>query len=199
LGVPFLGPYTASKAALSGWTRSLQAEWEGTGIVVSEYLPGNVATGARAESELGVIDGEVFEDPNQHPLMRALARPQRPEKIAADLVDLIRRPRPMMVSSPGVRFGLWLTLSFSVRRALGTKMAATVRRRLGLPVFSESPRAADIAASPSNGEGAKQKTKPARRAKDAASTVTRKRVARKTSDAKARRKPGEASKDDRPR
>jgi NAD(P)-dependent dehydrogenase (short-subunit alcohol dehydrogenase family) len=168
LGIPFLGPYTASKAALSGWTRSLQAEWQGTGVVVSEYLPGNVATGAQAESEFGPIGGEVFEDPGQHPLTRALARPQGPERIAADLVDLVRRPRPVMYAGLGVRLGLWLSISSAVRRALGAKMAATVRRRLGLSVFAEQAQAAQTAVSKAKRsttagkrKSAGKKTKPA--------------------------------------
>jgi NAD(P)-dependent dehydrogenase (short-subunit alcohol dehydrogenase family) len=209
LGVPFLGPYTASKAAMSGWTRSLQAEWEGTGIVVSEYLPGNVATGAQAESELGVIGGDVFEDPNQHPLTRALARPQRAEKIAADLVDLVRRPRPVMYSSPGVRLGLWLTIFSPLRRALGTKMATAVRRRLGLSVFSDRVPAADTAAkdeakarSATNGKrkGAGRKTKSADSGtKTGASTTRSTHASRKESAAKPRRrKASQTPNDDRP-
>jgi NAD(P)-dependent dehydrogenase (short-subunit alcohol dehydrogenase family) len=201
LGVPFLGPYTASKAALSGWTRSLQAEWEGTGIVVSEYLPGNVATGAQAESELGAIGSDVFEDPIQHPLTRALARQQRPEKIAAGLVDLVRRPRPLMVSSPAVRLGLWLTLLSPVRRALGKKMATAVRRRLGISVFSDRPTVTDAKTPTTNGreEGTDKQARPGRgRAKKAASTTARKRAAGKTSPAKPRRrKAGGTGKEDR--
>ncbi len=54
LGIPGMADYCASKAAMSGWTRALQAEWAGTGIAVTEYLPGLIAT------ELGhpVADGE---------------------------------------------------------------------------------------------------------------------------------------------
>jgi NAD(P)-dependent dehydrogenase (short-subunit alcohol dehydrogenase family) len=197
LGIPYLGPYTASKAALSGWTRSLQAEWQGTGIVVSEYLPGNVATGAQAESEFGPIGGDVFEDPSQHPLMRALARPQGPEHIAADLVELVRRPRPVMYANLGVRLGLWLSLSSAVRRTLGTKMAATVRRRLGLSIFAEQPRAIETAVSkakrsPAAGKrkSAGKKAKPAgtRSRKSPSATGRGKSGSRKTSEAKPRRR-----------
>lgn len=206
-GLPFLGPYTASKAALSGWTRSLQAEWEGTGIVVSEYFPGNVATGTQAESEFGPIGGDIFEDPSQHPLTRALSRPQGPEKIAADLVDLVRRPRPVMYASLSLRLGLWLTISSGVRRALGTKMATTVRRRLGLSVFLDpsrvsekaGPRVAVKKAAPNGkSKGRAKKAKPASGlVKNAASATSRKRVSRKTSTAKPRRrKASEAGSDD---
>jgi NAD(P)-dependent dehydrogenase (short-subunit alcohol dehydrogenase family) len=210
LGIPFLGPYAASKAALSGWTRSLQAEWEGTGIVVSEYLPGNVATGALAESELGPIGGDVFEDPNQHPLTRALARPQGPERIAADLVDLVRRPRPVMYSSLGARVGSWLAISSAARRALGTRMATTVRGRLGMSVFSAPSTETPAAAPPpvrkrkatagkrkAAGKNAKPSGTRAKAGKAPAARV--KRVSRKTSEGKPRQGTArEATKDNQP-
>jgi NAD(P)-dependent dehydrogenase (short-subunit alcohol dehydrogenase family) len=211
LGFPFLGPYTASKAALSGWTRSLQAEWEGTGIVVSEYFPGNVATGMQAESEFGPIGGDIFEDPDQHPLMRALARPQGPEKIAADLVDLVRHPRPVMYASARVRLGFWLASVSPMRRAIGTRMATAVRRRLGLSVFSASRRASETAphkgaAEPSLKASAKRKS-AGRKAKPAgsrarispATTGRRKRVSRKGSATKpSRRRASDTNKDNQP-
>lgn len=211
-GFPFLGPYTASKAALSGWTRSLQAEWEGTGILVSEYFPGNVATAIQAESEFGPISGgELFADPNQHTLTRVLARPQGPEKIAADLVALVRRPRPIMYASPRVRMSFWLASAFPLRRALGTRMATAVRRRLGLSVFSELqqevqeavPKRASRLSSRTSAKrkSTGRKAKPATsRAKTSPSKTGRsKRVSRKTSATKERRRgASDAKEDNRP-
>lgn len=199
MGFPFLGPYTASKAALSGWTRSLQAEWAGTGIVVSEYFPGNVATGTQAESEFGPIGGDIFQDPDQHPLMRALARPQGPEGIAADLVQLVRRPRPVMYASAGVRLGFWLASVFPLRRMIGTKAARAVRRRLGLSVFSASPRVRETP-PPKRAAGRSSKTATKRksagrggkqggaRAKENAAARRGKSTSRKRSATKPRRR-----------
>ena|GEM_PF-3603768 len=53
LGVPLMAGYSASKAALSGWTRTLQAEWRGTPIAVTEVLPGLIDT------ELGPASGRT--------------------------------------------------------------------------------------------------------------------------------------------
>jgi len=208
-GFPFLAPYTASKAALSGWTRSLQAEWDGTGIVVSEYFPGNVATGMQAESELGPIGVDIFDDPNQHALTRALARADGPEKIAADLVELVRRPRLVMYASPSLRLGFWLTISAGMRRALGTRMATTVRRRLGLSVFSDSDRPHLDGKSMETKRTTKRREKPptaakrtkptARAAKSTASKTGRKPVSRKSSAKSRRRKAIEtATQDQKP-
>ncbi len=37
IGVPFNASYSASKAAITGWTRAIQAEWAGTGIHVTQH------------------------------------------------------------------------------------------------------------------------------------------------------------------
>ncbi len=51
--VPFLGPYTSSKTALTGFTLGLAAEAELSGVRVSLVCPGNLATGmARPSSVL---------------------------------------------------------------------------------------------------------------------------------------------------
>jgi hypothetical protein len=143
------------------------------------------------------MGGDVFEDPSQHPLMRALARPQAPEQIAADLVELVRRPRPVMYANLGVRLGLWLSLSSAVRRTLGIRMAATVRRRLGLSLFAEQPQAAETAVpkvkrstAASKRKSAGKKGKPAgtRARKSPSATARSKSSSRKSSEAKPRRR-----------
>ena len=53
MGIPFYAPYVCSKAAFSAWTRTIQAEFGGTNIVVSEYFPGYVRTDSRPESKIG--------------------------------------------------------------------------------------------------------------------------------------------------
>jgi NAD(P)-dependent dehydrogenase (short-subunit alcohol dehydrogenase family) len=58
--VPFLGPYTASKAALTGFTLGLAAEAELHGVHVSLVCPGNLATGmARPSSVLPSVSPAV--------------------------------------------------------------------------------------------------------------------------------------------
>ena len=44
MGIPYYMPYVCSKAAVSAWTRTLQAEWAGSEIIVSEYFPGYIRT-----------------------------------------------------------------------------------------------------------------------------------------------------------
>ena len=137
LGVPLLAAYSMSKAALSGWTRCLQAEWAGTEIVVSEYLPGYIDTESEAESDFGALGPDVFDDPDQIFFARWLTTKQPAEKVAADLVDCVRRPRLVMYSSPSLRFILWLARYARLRQSMGAKMARTCRKRLNITVFSD--------------------------------------------------------------
>jgi len=44
MGIPYYIHYVCSKAAVSAWTRTLQAEWAGSEIIVSEYFPGYIRT-----------------------------------------------------------------------------------------------------------------------------------------------------------
>lgn len=140
LGAPLLAVYAASKAALSGWTRTLQAEWAGSEIAVSEYVPGLFATGmgaaAATSSQLAVGEVDVLAAPARHWILRRLARPHPPEKAAADLVALVRRPRLVMYSDPVIHAVTWLSQSPRLRRAMIRDMAVALRERLGLSMFS---------------------------------------------------------------
>jgi meso-butanediol dehydrogenase / (S,S)-butanediol dehydrogenase / diacetyl reductase len=163
VGAPLLAPYAASKAALSSWTRALQAELEETEIRVTEYLPGYVEGGATVESEIGDFGAELWSDPRQSRLARWLAPVQSPEEIAEQLVDCVRRPRPTMYSSPAVRFGAALGLFTRLRIHLGSRNAAALRARTGTSMFTpdapppgEAPAATAIA-----GEPAPAATRPA--------------------------------------
>ena len=44
-GIPFTGSYTASKAALSQYSKNLAGQLDGTGVTVFAYVPGIVRTG----------------------------------------------------------------------------------------------------------------------------------------------------------
>jgi len=115
LGIPLMADYGASKAAMSGWTRSLQAEWKGSGIEVTEVLPGLIAT------ELGQPDRDDGDPP-------AAARigplsPLPPERLAARIVACVRRPRQVVYSDPGARLATWLSYVPRVRLAIGAAIA----------------------------------------------------------------------------
>jgi NAD(P)-dependent dehydrogenase (short-subunit alcohol dehydrogenase family) len=141
LGVPLFASYSASKAALHGWTRSLQAEWAGTEIFVTEYQPGLIATEMHetsvASSDLGDIGGiDVFDDQSQSAILRRLNAPLPPEKVAQDLLDCIRHPRAVMYSSPSARLGSIIAQMARVRLAITSGMARAFRKRSNLPVFT---------------------------------------------------------------
>lgn len=141
LGVPLFASYSASKAALHGWTRSIQAEWAGTEIFVTEYHPGLIATEMHetsvAASDLGTVGGiEVFEDQSQSAILRRLNAPLPAEKVAQDLLDCIRHPRAVMYSSPSVRLSPIIALLARLRLAITSGMARTFRKRSNLEVFS---------------------------------------------------------------
>jgi NAD(P)-dependent dehydrogenase (short-subunit alcohol dehydrogenase family) len=145
LGVPLFASYAASKAALHGWTRSLQAEWAGTEIFVTEYQPGLIATEMHetsvAASDLGVDVGgiDVFEDESQSALLRRLNAALPPEKVAQDLLDCIRYPRAAMYSSPSARLGSVVALIPRLRLAITSGMARAFRKRSNLEVFTSTP------------------------------------------------------------
>jgi NAD(P)-dependent dehydrogenase (short-subunit alcohol dehydrogenase family) len=151
LGVPLFASYAASKAALHGWTRSLQAEWAGSEIFVTEYQPGLIATemheSSVAASDLGDVGGiDVFEDESQSAILRRLNTALPAEKVAQDLLDCIRHPRTAMYSSPSARLGSVVALISRLRLAITSGMARTFRKRSNLEVFSptllgtDSPR-----------------------------------------------------------
>jgi short-subunit dehydrogenase len=147
LGVPLFASYAASKAALHGWTRSLQAEWAGTEIFVTEYQPGLIATemheSSVAASDLDDVGGiDVFEDESQSAILRRLNTALPAEKVAQDLLDCIRHPRAAMYSSPAARLGSVVALVTRLRLAITSGMARTFRKRSNLEVFS--PTAVDM-------------------------------------------------------
>jgi NAD(P)-dependent dehydrogenase (short-subunit alcohol dehydrogenase family) len=133
---PMMTPYNASKGALSGWTRSMQAEWAGSGIFVTEYFPGHVDTGSLPDSDLGEIGPDFFRDRNQSALVRWLARPQDPAEVGEHLVACVRRPRPVAYSSLSIRFTTMLAAIAPARVRLGAAMARSLRLRLGVAEFS---------------------------------------------------------------
>ena len=132
LGYPMLAPYTASTAALSSWTRVMQAEWYGTGIIATEYFTTAIDFGREATPAAG-------EFARCH-LARLLTRPQTVEAVAEHLLACVRKPRPFAYANPTVRLACWAGLWTGVRTRLGADLATAVRERTGLPLFSSRPR-----------------------------------------------------------
>jgi short-subunit dehydrogenase len=132
LGVPFFASYAASKAAMHGWTTTLQSEWAGSEIFVAEYQPGLVSTEIHQTS----VAGSEIDGVDADRLFSSATEAIAPERVAADLVECIRRPRLTMYSSPAARLGYALSFIDSVRLGLTTRLAAGVRRRTNLGVFT---------------------------------------------------------------
>ncbi|MFH1018101.1 MAG: SDR family oxidoreductase [Pseudomonadota bacterium] len=135
IGVPFLAPYMASKAALCGLTRTLQAEWEESGVILTEYLPGYILTESIPDSEFGRLGQDVFADPGQNALLRLLARPKPASAAADDLLNAVYHPRRVIYSGFGVRLGVWLSNLAAFRRSTGARMTRTFLKRLKTTVF----------------------------------------------------------------
>ena len=127
MGIPFYAPYVCSKAAFSAWTRTLQAELAGSNVVVSEYFPGYVRTDSRPESRVGEVDQDFLMSEKQNAIARHFTKPQTPEIIARQLVNLARHPRTLTYSSLSVHIGAWIALFSSFRLNLSKEMAATAR------------------------------------------------------------------------
>lgn len=143
LGVPLLADYCASKAAMSGWTRCLQAEWLDTEIRITEYLPGLIATelGQAGAATAGVsAPARASSRPEgRHPGTGPLAA-LPPERVAEQIVACVRRPRQVVYSSFGTRVMCWLMESARFRRAVGSRIGQAQRKRLGLPVFTSDTK-----------------------------------------------------------
>ena len=140
LGVPLGAAYSGSKAAMGGWTRALQAEWDGTGIAVTEYLPGLIATElgeASAEaSGLAPPERDAFRDEEQSFVTRLFSATD-PAVVAEQIVGCVRRPRAVMYTSFGTRVVCWLMQMPRFRRSLAAGLGRASRKAFGLPVFGQ--------------------------------------------------------------
>jgi short-subunit dehydrogenase len=126
MGVPYYTPYASTKAALSGWTRSVQAEWENSGVIISEYFPGYVWTDSKAESRIGEVNQDLLMEEN--PGM--FTRPQRPETVARQIVQLAKKPKTLVCSSWQVALGAYLSNIASFRMAITRNMVKNVRNKI---------------------------------------------------------------------
>lgn len=130
MGIPFYSPYVCSKAALSAWTRTIQAEWAGSGIHISEYFPGYIKTGSRPESRIGEVDQDFLMSEKENFLTRIFTKPKTPESVAKDLIKLALKPRLLMHSGAGVRIGSFISNLPSFRLSIARQMAETARKKM---------------------------------------------------------------------
>jgi len=137
IGIPLYLPYVCSKAAMSGWTRTIQAEWAGTEIVVSEYFPGYIKTDSKAESRRGPVDQDAIIDPDQNFIMRFFTRPKYPEDVARQLIALVNKPKLLVYSSALTSFGSWVANMPKRRLAIATGIARAARKHLGIKQFQK--------------------------------------------------------------
>jgi NAD(P)-dependent dehydrogenase (short-subunit alcohol dehydrogenase family) len=129
MGIPFYAPYVCSKAAFSAWTRTLQAELAGSNIVVSEYFPGYVRTDSRPESRIGEVEQDFLMSDRANAITRHFTKPQTPEEIASQLLNLAQNPKLLTYSGFSVRIGAWIALFSSFRLNLSKEMADTARQK----------------------------------------------------------------------
>jgi NAD(P)-dependent dehydrogenase (short-subunit alcohol dehydrogenase family) len=131
VGVPFYTPYVCSKAALSGWTRTIQAEWADYGIIVSEYFPGYTKIESKPESRVGDVEQDLLFRRDQNFVSRIFTKPKTAEYIARDLVKLALHPRILVYSGIAVRLGSWIANFAGFRLKIAKEMAHTARIKLG--------------------------------------------------------------------
>lgn len=136
IGVPLYAAYASSKGGLSGWTRTVQAEWAGSGIVVSEYFPGYTKTESRPESKYEGVEQDLIIDPRRNAVSKFFTRPATPEGVALKVVALAKRPRPLVYTSFLIKIGSFIALFPRVRISVAVQLALAVRRRLGISQFS---------------------------------------------------------------
>jgi NAD(P)-dependent dehydrogenase (short-subunit alcohol dehydrogenase family) len=139
MGIPFYAPYVCSKAAFSAWTRTIQAEWAGTEIMVSEYFPGYINTDSRPDSRLGHVDQDFLMAKQQNILARIFTKPKSPEDVARHLVQLIKKPKTLVYSDISVKIGAFISNIPGFRLNIARQLAENAREKKRLSVFTDDP------------------------------------------------------------
>ncbi|MEI8005222.1 MAG: SDR family NAD(P)-dependent oxidoreductase [Bacteroidota bacterium] len=137
MGIPYYSPYVCSKAAFSAWTRTIQSEWKGSNIVVSEYFPGYIKTDSKPESRMGDVDQDFLMNTEQNFITRLFAKPQDPDDVARQLVRLAHNPRILVYSNFSTRIGAFISNISSFRLSIAAGMAATVRKKKNIQIFNK--------------------------------------------------------------
>lgn len=129
MGIPFYAPYVCSKAAFSAWTRTIQAEWAGSEIKVSEYFPGYIKTESRPDSRIGRVEQNFLMAEKQNFFVRTFTAPKTPEHVARQLVKLAKKPRTLMYSDVSVKIGAFISNFAGFRLSLARNMAKNAREK----------------------------------------------------------------------
>ncbi len=137
MGIPFYAPYVCSKAAFSAWTRTIQSEWEGSCIRVSEYFPGYIKTDSKPESRLGDVDQDFLMDSKQNLITRLFAGGKAPGSVARQLVALAIKPRTLVYTDFSTRIGAFISNISSFRLSIATQMVHTARKKTNLKMFNK--------------------------------------------------------------
>ncbi|MCX6307059.1 MAG: SDR family NAD(P)-dependent oxidoreductase [Bacteroidetes bacterium] len=140
MGIPFYAPYVCSKAAFSAWTRTIQAEWAGTEIFVSEYFPGYIKTDSLPDSRLGSIDQDFLMAERQNFIAALFTKPKTPEDVALDIVKLVNRPRTLVYSDISVKIGAFISNIPGFRLNIARQLAKNARNKKNLSVFTDLTR-----------------------------------------------------------
>ena len=130
MGIPFYSPYVCSKAAFSAWTRTLQAEWANSKIIVSEYFPGYIKTDSKPESRIGDVEQDLLMKTGQNFISLMFTKPRTAEDVAHDLVRLAIKPKTLVYSGFTVRLGAWIANFAGFRLKLAKEMAQTARMKM---------------------------------------------------------------------
>ncbi len=131
MGLPYYGPYVISKGAVSAWTRTLQAEWHDTGIVVSEYFPGYIKTDSASWSrQYGSLPQDLVLKEKRSLMDRLFIRAKSTDAVAEQFVRLVRRPKPVKHSGFMVALGTLLALVPAIRRSIAMGIGGNVKSRL---------------------------------------------------------------------
>jgi NAD(P)-dependent dehydrogenase (short-subunit alcohol dehydrogenase family) len=98
--LPYMVPYSACKAGLSGFTRSLMVTERGTGVVLIDFQPGDIRTAFNAnmvrQSSLNPAEERAWRRMEAN-----IARAPGPEMAARDLMRALRRGRCSIARSGG--------------------------------------------------------------------------------------------------
>lgn len=129
MGIPFYSPYVCSKAAFCAWTRTIQAEWEGTGIMVSEYFPGYILTNSKPESRIGEVEQDLLMSSDKNWLSRKFTKARTPEDVAKQLVRLVEKPKTLQYSDNSVKLGALISNIPKFRLSLAKQMARSAREK----------------------------------------------------------------------
>ncbi|MCX6285134.1 MAG: SDR family NAD(P)-dependent oxidoreductase, partial [Bacteroidetes bacterium] len=137
MGIPFYAPYVCSKAAFSAWTRTIQSEWEGSSIRVSEYFPGYIRTDSKPESRLGEVEQDFLMNSNQNLITRLFAKPKDPDDVAKQLLALAMNPKTLTYSDFSTKIGAYISNISPFRLSIARQMAKTARNKKNLQMFNK--------------------------------------------------------------